>query len=77
EQSINPHDFPLSFDLSKPILHFDEMARSMGVEAERIETPDQIGPAIEKALAHPGPFLLDVVIKGDIHPEMIGLRCGQ
>ena len=77
EQNIEPHDYPLSFDLSNPAIHFDEMARSMGVAAERIETPEQIIPAIERALAHQGPFLLDVVIKGDIHPEMIGLRCGQ
>jgi benzoylformate decarboxylase len=28
-------------------------------------------------LAHQGPFLLDVVIEGNVHPEMIGVRCGQ
>lgn len=71
EQAIDPDEFPLSFDLSKPAIRFDQIARSMGVEAERIETPDQIIPAIEKALAHPGPFLLDVVVKGDIQPEKI------
>ena len=77
EQQIEPHDFPLSFDLSKPAIRFDEIARSLGVEAERIETPEQIIPAIERALAHQGPFLLDVVVKGDVHPEAIGVRCGQ
>ena len=77
EQNIAAHNFPLSFDLSSPAIRFDDIARSLGVAAERIETPEQIIPAIEKALAHDGPFLLDVVIKGDIHPEMIGLKCGQ
>lgn len=77
EQQIDPHDFPLSFDLSKPAIRFDEIARSLGVEAERIETPEQIIPAIERALAHQGPFLLDVVVKGDVHPDAIGVRCGQ
>ncbi|MGL5035310.1 MAG: thiamine pyrophosphate-dependent enzyme, partial [Microcystaceae cyanobacterium] len=77
EQGIESHDFPLSFDLSKPALHFAEMARSMGVEAERVETPEQIIPAIARALAHDGPYLLDVVVKGDIHPDAIGLKCGQ
>jgi hypothetical protein len=28
-------------------------------------------------LAHKGPYLLDVVIEGNVHPEMIGVRCGQ
>lgn len=77
EQSIAPHDFPLSFDLSRPILRFDEMARSMGVEAVRVEKPEEIAPAIQKALSHKGPFLIDVVVEGDVRPEMIGVKCGQ
>jgi benzoylformate decarboxylase len=77
ERSIPGHEFPLSFDLSQPVLHFDQMARSMGVEAIRVEQPDEITPAIEKALAYDGPFLIDVVLEGDIRPEMIGTKCGQ
>lgn len=74
---IPPHAFPTSFDLSYPELRFDAMAQSMGVAAARVETLEQIVPAIEAALAHKGPFLIDVVIEGDVHPELIGLRCGQ
>jgi benzoylformate decarboxylase len=77
ERDIPEHGFPLSFDLSQPTLRFDEMARSMGVEAVRVERPEEIAPAIEQALSHQGPFLLDVVLEGDIHPELIGVRCGQ
>jgi benzoylformate decarboxylase len=77
ERNIPSHDFPLSFDLSKPIIHFDQIARSMGVEAVRVERPEEIAPAIKQALAHDGPFLIDVVVKGDTHPEMIGVKCGQ
>jgi benzoylformate decarboxylase len=77
EQGIAAHEYPVSFDLSKPALRFDEMARSMGVPATRIETLDQIEPAIRQAMRMPGPFLLDVVLEGDIRPELIGLRCGQ
>jgi thiamine pyrophosphate-dependent acetolactate synthase large subunit-like protein len=76
-QGVPAHDFPLSFDLSKPEINFADMARSMGVPAMRITKPEDIEPAIEAALAHNGPFLLDVVIEGNIHPEMIGVRCGQ
>ncbi|HEY9873192.1 MAG TPA: thiamine pyrophosphate-binding protein [Candidatus Obscuribacterales bacterium] len=77
EQGIPEHDFPLSFDLSKPAIRFDEMARSMGVEAVRVEKPEEIAPAIEKALSHKGPFLIDLVLEGNVHPEMIGVKCGQ
>ena len=77
ERSIPQRDYPLSFDLSKPDLRFDEMARSMGVESVRVEKPEEIAPAIKKALAHQGPFLIDVVLEADVNPEMIGIRCGQ
>jgi benzoylformate decarboxylase len=77
ERGIPEHDFPLSFDLSEPGLRFDRMSEAMGVTAARVETADQIAGAIEKALAHPGPFLIDVVLEGDVHPELIGVRCGQ
>ena len=77
ERDIPRHDFPLSFDLSHPKLRFDLMAKSMGVEAVRVETPEQIGPAIQQALAHKGPFLIDLVLEGDTHPERVGNTCGQ
>ena len=77
ERGIKKHDFPLSFDLSKPVLRFDEMARSMGVQGVRVEKPGEIAPAIKQALAHDGPFLIDVVLEADVNPEMIGVRCGQ
>jgi benzoylformate decarboxylase len=77
EQGIKAHEYPVSFDLSKPALRFDQMARSMGVPAARVESIDQIEPAIQQALATPGPFLLDVVLEGDVRPDLIGVRCGQ
>ncbi|MGK7873980.1 MAG: thiamine pyrophosphate-binding protein [Xenococcaceae cyanobacterium] len=77
ERGIPQRDYPLSFDLSKPDLRFDEIARSMGVEGVRVEKPEEIAPAIKKALAHKGPFLIDVVLEADVNPDMIGVRCGQ
>jgi thiamine pyrophosphate-dependent acetolactate synthase large subunit-like protein len=77
ERDIAPHDFPLSFDLSRPVLRFGEMARSMGVGAARVEKPGEIGPAIHEALTHQGPFLIDLVLEGQTRPELIGVRCGQ
>ncbi|MEJ1929453.1 thiamine pyrophosphate-binding protein [Nostoc sp. NIES-2111] len=77
ERRIQQHEYPLSFDLSKPEINFVEMARSMGVEAVRVEKTQEIVPAIQKALTHKGPFLIDVVVEADVHPELIGVKCGQ
>lgn len=77
ERGIAKHDFPLSFDLSDPPIRFDELARSMGVPAVRVEKPWEVGPAIGQCLAQPGPFLIDLVLGGDTHPERIGNTCGQ
>ena len=77
ERGVEPHAFPLSFDLSQPDLRFDEMARSMGAQGIRVEKPWEIAPAIEKMLAASGPFLIDLVLEGDTHPELIGVACGQ
>ena len=77
EREIQKHDFPLSFDLSRPPLRFDELARGMGVPGVRVEKPAEIGPAIDQALAHSGPFLIDLVLEGDTHPDRVGNTCGQ
>jgi benzoylformate decarboxylase len=77
DQGIAKHDYPLSFDLSHPPLHFAEMAHGMGVQGVRVEQPSEIAPAIRQALAHPGPFLIDLVLEGDVHPERVGNVCGQ
>lgn len=77
EQNIPKHDYPMAFDLSHPPLHFVEMARGMGVQGLRVEKPWEVGPAIQQMLAHPGPFLIDLVLEGDTHPERVGNTCGQ
>ena len=77
DQGIEKHDYPLSFDLSTPPLKFAELAQAMSVPAVRVEKPWEIGPAIKQALASPGPFLIDLVLAGDTHPERIGNTCGQ
>ncbi len=77
EQGIPNHDFPLSFDLSYPQLHFVEIAKGMGVAGVRVEKPAEIAPAVQQMLAAPGPFLVDLVIESDTHPERVGNTCGQ
>jgi benzoylformate decarboxylase len=77
ERNIPERHYPLSFDLSKPDIHFASIAQSLGVPGVRVEKPADIASAIEQMLNHPGPFLIDVVLEGDVNPEMIGIRCGQ
>ena len=77
ERGLEKHDYPLSFDLSTPPIQFHEMARSMGVQSLRVEKPWEIKGAIAQMLAHPGPFLIDLVLEGATHPERIGNTCGQ
>lgn len=71
------HAHPTCFDLSRPAIKFADLAKSMGVEAVLVEKPEEIGPAIDLMLADNKPFLIDLVLEGDIHPEMIGVKCGQ
>ena len=66
ERNISEHAFPVGFDLARPDIRFDELARSLGVAAKRVEKPDQIRPAITEALAHDGPFLIDLVIGSQV-----------
>ena len=77
EQGVAKHDYPLSFDLSYPPLGFVDMARGLGVPGARVETPEQIEPAVRQMLDHAGPFLVDLVLESDTHPERVGNTCGQ
>ena len=77
ERQIPEHDYPLSFNLSNPNIDFAELARSLGVQAIRVEKPEQISLAIQKALDHDGPFLIDLVLTSEIVGTKIGVKCGQ
>lgn len=77
ERGLPEHDFPASFDLGGPELRFDRMAESMGVPAVRVETGSQVRPAIMQALETDGPFLIDLVIDGDVPGDVSHVKCGQ
>jgi thiamine pyrophosphate-dependent acetolactate synthase large subunit-like protein len=66
ERDIPEHNFPVGFSLTEPDIKFAELAQSLGVAGVRVEKPDQIGPAIEQALKHDGPFLIDLVIANQV-----------
>ena len=50
------------FDLSRPNLDFVAIARGMGVGASRAETADDFTAQLERALADPGPHLIEAVL---------------
>jgi thiamine pyrophosphate-dependent acetolactate synthase large subunit-like protein len=77
EREIAEHDFPISFDISNPDIGFVEMARGLGVPGVRVETPEQVGPAIRQALSHRGPFLIDLVIGPEVPGHPVQCKCGQ
>jgi benzoylformate decarboxylase len=77
ERDMPEHDFPAPFDLTNPEIRFDELARSLGVAAVRVETPEQIGPAIERMLADDEPFLIDLVVTDEVPGGMRHVKCGQ
>jgi benzoylformate decarboxylase len=77
ERAIPEREFPASFDITNPDIQFADLARSLGVEATRVETPDQVGAAIGRMLAHEGPFLIDLVLTGEILDHHVNPKCGQ
>ena len=56
----------VEMDLSGPDLRFDRIAESLGVPAQRIERPEEIGPALRRAMSSGGPSLLDVILDGTL-----------
>jgi acetolactate synthase-1/2/3 large subunit len=48
--------------LERPTLDWVHLARGMGVEATRVETPDAFARAIRAGLAASGPYLVEVVL---------------
>jgi benzoylformate decarboxylase len=77
ERGITDRVFPSCFDLSYPEISFDEIANSFGMHAERVWSPLQVPEAIDRMLAHSGPYLINLVLEGDIKPELVGVHCGQ
>ena len=54
-----------------PGIDWVTFAKSMGAEGERIDHPDQIADAMARALAHDGPYLLDLHVD-KTYPTPVG-----
>jgi acetolactate synthase-1/2/3 large subunit len=49
-------------DLKGPVLNFAQLAQGMGVHAVRTDAAEGFCKALEYALAHPGPHLIEAVV---------------
>ena len=49
-------------DLSRPDLSFVRLAEGMGVPAVAVTTADEFVTALERALAEPGPHLIEALL---------------
>ncbi len=61
-------DVYVAMDLDKPLIDFVGLAQSLGVPGERMEKAADIGPALTRALASGGPYLLDVQVDATFKP---------
>ena len=77
ERAIEQHPYPLPFDLSFPAIRFDLLAKSLGVNAVRVEREEDILPAIEQMFANDEPFLIDLVLEGDNNPDWVKTNCSH
>jgi pyruvate dehydrogenase (quinone) len=51
-----------------PDVPYAEFARSIGLAGRRVDSPDDVGPAWDEALAADRPFVLDAVVDPDVPP---------
>jgi benzoylformate decarboxylase len=69
EQQLKPEDyptFPNCFNITGPDLDFVGLAKAMGVAGARVTQPTEIAPAIKAMLEHEGPYLIDLVVDGNV-----------
>jgi benzoylformate decarboxylase len=52
----------VGMDLVQPEIDFVGLAKSLGVTAERVTKPQEVGPALRQALSRHGPSLIDIPI---------------
>lgn len=58
----------IAMDLEDPRVDFVRLAESLGVRAERIEKAADLGPALGRAIATPGPTVLEVQLDRSFKP---------
>jgi benzoylformate decarboxylase len=60
--SFRKTDKFVGMDIDDPAIDFVSLAQSMGVKAQRIADPQEVGPALRESIQSGGPKLLDVSV---------------
>jgi pyruvate dehydrogenase (quinone) len=60
-----------------PDVPYAEFAESIGLRGRRVESPDDVGPAWDEALAADRPFVIDAVVDPDVPPLPPHIEFGQ
>jgi pyruvate dehydrogenase (quinone) len=68
EQRVLAGDAKLQTSQDLPPFDFAAYARQLGLEGIRVEAPDGVGPAWERALSAQGPVLIDVLTDPEVPP---------
>ena len=64
--SFHGNDQFIGMDFEDPSIDFVQLARSLGVTAEKVTEPGEIDAALARALSNPGPNLIEVVVDGRV-----------
>jgi benzoylformate decarboxylase len=64
--AFHGNDHFIGMDFDDPSIDFVGLAQSMGMPAQRVTSPDEIRPALDGAIADPGPVLLDIAVDGSV-----------
>lgn len=65
--SFHKNDQFVGMDFKDPEVNFADLARSMGLEAERVSDPAKLRDALDRALANrKGPNLVEVICEGSV-----------
>jgi pyruvate dehydrogenase (quinone) len=68
EQRVLAGDAKMETTQDLPPFDFAAYARQLGLEGIRVESPGEVGPAWDRALAAGGPALIDVVTDPEVPP---------
>jgi acetolactate synthase-1/2/3 large subunit len=59
------YGYDVAADL-RPGCPYDEVAEALGGAGETVERPDQVGPALDRALGSGVPYLVNVITDPDV-----------
>jgi len=69
-RAAGPHA-KAQLDLSQPDVDFVSIGKSFGVQSSRADTAEQLTDALERAIAEPGPHLIEVLIPTTFTPARL------